>query len=142
METTYETNEEIIAVGEGLLDRTLPKIMWTHEAHCAACIYLMVKRPEVNLRKELPAIIRAYNDATDTPNTDTGGYHETITQFYITIIREFIDDQVNGYNLHDLVWRFMDSPLAAKDYMLNFYSKELLFSVKARHEWVDGDLTS
>ncbi|MCK5575068.1 MAG: hypothetical protein KAI28_04605 [Sphingomonadales bacterium] len=142
METTYETNEEIIAVGEGLLDSTLPKAQWTHEAHCAACIYLMVKRPEINLRKELPAIIRAYNDATDTPNTDTGGYHETITQFYITIIREFIDDQVNGYNLHDLVWRFMDSPLAAKDYMLNFYSKELLFSIKARHEWVDGDLTS
>ena len=140
METTYETNEEIIAVGEGLLDSTLPKAQWTHEAHCAACIYLMVKRPEINLRKELPAIIRAYNDATDTPNTDTGGYHETITQFYITIIREFIDDQVNGYNLHDLVWRFMDSPLAAKDYMLNFYSKELLFSVKARHEWVDGDV--
>ena len=142
METTYETNEEIIAVGEGLLDRTLPKAQWTHEAHCAACIYLMVKRPEINLRNELPNIIRAYNDATSTPNTDTGGYHETITQFYITIIREFIDDQVNGYNLHDLVWRFMDSPLAAKDYMLNFYSKELLFSVKARHEWVDGDLTS
>jgi hypothetical protein len=27
----------------------------------------------------MPGLIRAYNEATNTPNTDTGGYHETIT---------------------------------------------------------------
>ena len=28
-------------VGEGLLARTLPKPEWTHEAHLAACLWLI-----------------------------------------------------------------------------------------------------
>ena len=27
-------------VGEGLLDRSLPRADWTHEAHLAACLWL------------------------------------------------------------------------------------------------------
>ena len=32
-----------------------------------------------NAFREMPGLIRAYNESTGVPNTDTGGYHETIT---------------------------------------------------------------
>ena len=43
-------------------------------------LWLIRHRPALNLDETLPGLIRAFNEATGTPNTDTGGYHETITR--------------------------------------------------------------
>src|SRR5512147_2850839 len=81
---------EIRRIGEGLLDRSLPKADWTHAAHCVACLYLMCGRPDIDVALELPGIIWRYNAATGTPNSDHDGYHETITRFYIHAARAFL----------------------------------------------------
>ena len=74
----FTSDTEIERIGRGLLERTLPKAEWTHAAHFAAAFWL-VRRPDVHALSEMPGLIRAYNVATGVPNTDTGGYHETIT---------------------------------------------------------------
>src|SRR6185503_10805537 len=74
----FPSDAEIDRIGRGLVDRTLPKPEWTHAAHFAAAFWLL-RRPEMHAFREMPALIRAYNEATGVPNTDTGGYHETIT---------------------------------------------------------------
>ena len=38
----------------------------------------------------MPGIIRTYNEAVGTANTDTAGYHETLTQLYIRGVRAFL----------------------------------------------------
>ena len=40
-------------LGEGLLARTLLKSEWTHEAHLAACLWLLTERPDVAPERDL-----------------------------------------------------------------------------------------
>ena len=39
----------------------------------------------------MPALIRAYNEATGVANTDTDGYHETITLASLRAARAWLD---------------------------------------------------
>src|SRR5262245_48589239 len=77
-------------VGEGLLARSLPRDEWTHEAHLAATTYLVLKHPEIDLDVELPGIISRYNESVGGVNSDTAGYHDTITRAYLRGIRLFL----------------------------------------------------
>jgi hypothetical protein len=85
----FANDAAVRSVGEGLLARTLPKAEWTHEAHLAACLWLVRERPDFTPESELPDTIRTYNVAVGGENTDSAGYHETLTQLYIRGVRAF-----------------------------------------------------
>jgi len=136
----FSSDAEIRAIGEGLLDRSLPKPQWTHAGHCVATLYLMHQHPELALERDLPGIIARYNESTGTPNSDTGGYHETITQFYIRALEGFVARLPSGLQLFEICNRLLASPVAAREFPFRYYSKPLLFSVAARRHWVEPDL--
>lgn len=136
----FASDAAVRRVGEGLLDRSLPRDDWTHEAHLAACLWLLRERPDVVAERDLPAIIRAYNIATGTQNTDTAGYHETLTQLYIRGVRAFAATLPAGIALVDAVNALLGSAIADRNWPLCFYSRERLFSVAARRAWVEPDL--
>lgn len=136
----FSAEAEIIEIGEGLLTCTLPKPRWTHEAHLAACLYLVLRRPDIALEAELPGIISRYNVSVGGQNTDTGGYHETITQFYIRLVRAFADENGADVGVLALCNRLLADDQGHRDYPLRFWSRETLFSVKARRGWVEPDL--
>src|SRR6202012_4509216 len=60
----FESNDDIILIGNGLLDRSLPKTSWTHAAHFAAAAWLLERRKDMDAVRERPGLIRAYNEAT------------------------------------------------------------------------------
>src|SRR5215212_6139761 len=99
----FHTDDEIEHIGEGLLARTLPRGEWTHEAHLAATTYLLLKRPDVDLDKQLPDIIRRYNESVGGVNSDTEGYHETITRVFLRGVRLFLAEADLAEPLHELV---------------------------------------
>src|SRR5882757_9068700 len=123
----FTSDEEIATIGLGLLDRTLPKTAWTHAAHFAATLWLIRCRPEVEIAREMPGIIRGYNEATGGANTDTSGYHETITQASIRAARAF---------LIAAPWQ----PLFVTCNALMHWTRLRLFSVEARRKWVEPDI--
>src|SRR5260370_3357745 len=86
----FTSDEEISTIGHGLLYRTLPKTAWTHAAHFAATLWLLRCRPDVEISREMPGIFRGYNKVSGGANTDTSGYHETITQASIRSARAFL----------------------------------------------------
>lgn len=134
------SDAEIARIGEGLLDRSLPKAHWTHAAHCIACLYLLRQRPDIDVSLELPRIIWRYNKATGTPNSDDDGYHETITRFYIALIRAYLGRVEAGRALSEIVADFLASPLARRNLPLDYWSKTRLMSLEARRVWVAPDL--
>ena len=77
----------MVAIGEGLLSAKLPREAWTHEAHLAACSWLVCARGDIDTERELPLIIAAYNLAVGEVNDDTRGDHHTITQVYIAGVK-------------------------------------------------------
>ncbi len=131
---------EIEEIGEGILSATLPKERWTHAAHCLATIYLIKARPVMDLPTEMPSIIRRYNEAVGTANSDTGGYHETLTQFYLMAVRGFLAHQAEALTLEVATATVLASPIGQRHFPLTYYSHNRLFSLEARRVWVAPDL--
>ena len=131
---------EIIHVGEGLLSRTLPKAEWTHEAHLAACLWIVRDRPDIAPEREMAGIISSYNESVGGVNSDTEGYHETITQVFIAAVRAHLAERTADEPLVDAVNALLVSDRGRRDWPLRFYSRERLFSVEARRSFVAADL--
>lgn len=138
----FDDDASIVDIGERLLARTLPRDHWTHEAHLAACTWLVRNRPDIDLKLDVPAIISAYNESVGGVNDDTQGYHETITQVYIAGVKAHMKEVGEGLLLYEAVNALLLSDRGRRDLPLRFYSKERLFSVAARRRFVEPDRAS
>ena len=138
----FNSDAEVERVGEGLLSRTLPREEWTHEAHLAATTYLLLRRPEIELDVELPGLIRGYNESVGGVNSDSEGYHETITRVFLHGVRLFLSDASRSAPVHELVNELLLSPMGRRNWPLGFYSRDHLLSVEARRDFVAPDLAS
>ena len=115
-------------IGEGLIACTLTRPEWTHEAHLAACLYIVSERPDVVPERDLPHLIRRFNESVGGTNSDTEGYHETITQVYIKGVRAFLARTDPALPLVEKVNGLLRAEEGRRDWPLPFYSAELLFS--------------
>jgi hypothetical protein len=138
----FHSDAEIEHLGEGLLARTLSRDEWTHEAHLAATTYLLLRRPDVDLDRELPTIIRRFNKSVGGVNSETEGYHETITRVFLHGVRLFLAEADPKEPLHELVNELLLSPMGRRDWPLRFYTRDRLLSVKARRDFIPPDLAA
>lgn len=138
----FKSDAEIERIGEGLLACSLPKADWTHEAHLAATTYLLTRRTEIDLDIELPGIIRRYNESVGGVNSDTEGYHETITRTFLHGVRLFLAEANGRETLSELINELLFTPMGERNWPLRFYSRERLFSVEARRTFVTPDLAA
>lgn len=136
----FESDAEIRRIGEGLIACTLPKVEWTHEAHLATCLWIIRDRQDIEAERDLPRFIPRYNVSVGGVNSDTEGYHETITQIYIAAIRDHLSEIDPLSALTDAVNALLVSDRGRRDWPLRFYSREKLFSVEARRGFVSPDL--
>ncbi len=89
---------------------------------------------------ELPDRIRRYNMASGVPNSDTRGYHDTITQVFLLGLRRYLALLPPGQTLLAAVNGLLASPFGHRDFPLRFYSYGRLFSVAARRALVAPDV--
>jgi hypothetical protein len=136
----FHSDAEVAHIGEGLVARTLPRTEWTHEAHLAATMHLLLGRPDIDIDKELSGLIRRYNESVGGVNSDTEGYHETISRVFLHGVRLFLAEADRSKPLHELANELQLSPMGRRDWPLRFYSPELLFSIKARLEFLPPDI--
>jgi hypothetical protein len=134
----FTTDAEIEHLGEGLLACTLERPEWTHEAHLASCLYLLTRRPDVEVDAEIAGIISRFNESVGGVNDETQGYHDTITHAYVAGVRLFLS-QTGETGLKERVNALLLSPVGRREWPLGFYSRELLFSVPARMGFVAPD---
>lgn len=134
----FATDAEIVHLGKGLLACSLAKEEWTHEAHLAACLYLIAERPDVDVDAEIAGLISRFNESVGGMNDDKGGYHDTITRAYVAGVRLFLS-QTEETGLLERVNGLLRSRVGRRDWPLGFYSRELLFSIPARRGFVPPD---
>ena len=135
----FQNDTAIRRLGEGLLGCSLGKSEWTHEAHLAASAWLVLERPDIVPERDLPELIRRFNESKGGVNDETQGYHETITQLYLRGIRRFLDRSPEDWSLSEKVNALLDAPEGSREWPLKFYTKQRLFSVQARASWVEPD---
>lgn len=117
----------------------LPRARWTHVAHLAVGFWYLWHNPPAEALKLARERISLHNEGVGTANTDTGGYHETITRAYLHGIAEHQSRHQDSPPLESLLM-LQSSPLGNSDWLLQYYSRDRLFSVQARRNWVKPDL--
>ena len=117
---------------------TLTKEEWTHEAHLTVGLYYVIHHPFGVAKNLMSDGICWLNDKHGTPNTDTSGYHETMTYFWLNAISEFVNSKANEREIVALANGMLDE-LSDRNLPLKRYSRELLFSPRARREYIEPD---
>jgi hypothetical protein len=126
-----------------LVDRfaagTIPKDEWRHETHLALALWHIARYGRDMALVKLRTGIRRLNDSHGTPNTDTSGYHETMTRAFLYLVAESFGTLPPHSKLESRLDTLLSGPLARKDVLLLFYSPERLMSPQARRGWVEPD---
>lgn len=126
-------------VGQRFVTHRLPRAEWTHEAHLATCLWLLVERPDIDVDNAIAGLIAGYNVSIGGVNDDTQGYHHSITLAFVAGARLALGGV--GASLVGMVNALLDSPMGRRDWPLRFWSAERLFSVEARRGWVKPDIS-
>ncbi|HWP44517.1 MAG TPA: hypothetical protein VNO14_14825 [Blastocatellia bacterium] len=136
---TYHTADEIERLVRAFEDCTLPESGFNHCAHLTVALWYLYhhcgREAAVRIREGLKRFIAAKGG----PSTPMGGYHETITMFWMFVIGKFLLLADTGLSLVELangvVERYSDKGL-----LFEYYSLERIFSMEARAGWVEPDL--
>jgi hypothetical protein len=135
----YKTDEDVNTLVRAFEERTLPKTEWTHAAHLVVGLYYCFHNPPGVAKNLMSDGIYWLNDAHGTPNTDTSGYHETLTVFWLKSIANYLDKTGREAGLAALANGLL-ATITDTSLPLKYYSRELLFSTEARLNYVEPDL--
>ena len=135
------TQEDFDHIVDGFRNKTLPAKEWTHEAHLITGLWHVAHLGHEKALAEMRVGIRTYNESIGGMNTDSGGYHDSITVFWIWLLNEFwyrySDEQQSFEEVGNL---FLRSKYCDRGTALLFYSKDFLFSKEARLGFVEPDI--
>jgi len=129
------SSSEIASLVSAFEKRQLPEKEWTHEAHISVAFYYLKKYTLHQAICLLRSNIITYNVSVGGKNTFTGGYHETLTLFWVKVVAGYI--KKHETNTLD---QFLASAYFSKNLPLVYYTKQRLFSTEARAVWVEPDV--
>ena len=135
----YSSDLEIETLVIQFENRTLPKSLWTHEAHLTVGMHYLYRFNFFEALCYMKSNIITYNVASGGANTSTGGYHETLTVFWLKVLEKFLNER-RDQPLYKICNDFIESPFAKKDLPATYYSKEKLFSIEARSMWLEVNI--
>lgn len=114
---------------------TWPREQWSHAAHVAVGACYAVRFGAAALDHTRAGILR-YNDAVGTPNTDTSGYHETLTRFWSEVLARFTTGCTSEWDAACMaVARFGED----RALHTRCYASDIVRSRDARRAWVEPD---
>lgn len=135
----YDTFSEIENLVRAFEDCTLPKPEWTHQAHLTVAMWYLVHYSGREATTRIRNGIKRFNAAKGVRTTPTGGYHETMTMFWICIVSRYLLFADGDCSFIELVNGMLES-CGDKNLPLKYYSHDLLMSVRARASRVEPDL--
>jgi len=136
----FERSSQVAALLAAFRSTALPHASWNHRAHLAVALVLARELDRPAVLETMRAGIQRYNAAHGVISTPTGGYHETLTRFYMHLVDCYINevpaaDLAEDANRLYLQW-------GRRDLALEYYTRERLFSEAARADWVEPNLRS
>lgn len=136
-ERRFKTEEEIAKIVSTFEDATVTRENWKHAEHLiVALVYLEDNDLADATEKMRTGIFNLLTNGFGIDLKKEMPYHETLTVFWMRTVCAYslmmagrsLTEKANG-----LVEKF------DKDYPLRFYSRELLFSDRARSEFVEPE---
>jgi hypothetical protein len=128
------TDAEIETLVRSFEDGTLPRSEWTHASHLLVALWYLSRHP----RGEATRLIRDGLLRYNTLHGRLAFYHETITLAWVAVVARFLAGCDPDRPISVLAGMLIDG-CGDKDYLLRYYSMEVLMSDAARLEWVHPD---
>lgn len=141
-ETLYARLDELASVAAGFEQATLCRSQWHHRTHLVVAFWYLSHLEEAEAKQRICQGIRHYNQCQGIPNTPESGYHETLTLFWVGVIRHFLETAERGCSRVDLVNQLLARYGHKKDLWRDYYSFDLLKSPEARRIWIEPDRKS
>ncbi|WP_165221723.1 hypothetical protein [Aquisphaera insulae] len=129
------TDDDIDSLVARFEDGTLPGAEWTHGAHLVVALWYVRQHDRDEATARIRDGIREYNRRAGNHT----GYHETITLAWVEVIDRFLAGRDRRAPISVLAAGLLDR-CGRSDYLLQFYSKDRLFSAEARAGWLPPDL--
>lgn len=134
--TILETEESLSAFVAAFEAGTFPAAQFNHGAHLALATCYVVES-DATATARIRANIRRYNEAQGGKNTDDAGYHETLTIFWLALIRASLPANTPCLEAAHLI---VDTFAPHRDLFRDYYSFDVVKSKAARLSWVSPDL--
>jgi hypothetical protein len=135
---TWDSDADLDRLIERFRGAALPAGEWTHRAHLAVGTWHVYHHGADAALDLMRAGILRLNEHHGTPNTDTRGYHETITRAYLVLIGEVLA-RIPRTTPAAAVSCVLQDPIAVAGVLLHYYARDTLMSVAARRAWVEPD---
>jgi hypothetical protein len=133
----YKTENEILALVKSFERGTIARADWRHAEHLTVAFYYLSHHDFdgalTKMREGIFNLLKSFG----VDLTKEMPYHETLTVFWMRTVRDFALSK-NGASMLEKANELVEC--FNKDYPLRFYSRELLFSEKARAGFVEADL--
>ena len=138
MKAKYKNEGEVLGLVRSFEDATIPHDDWKHAEHLVVALYYLTRHDaETAYARMRSGILNLLEHGFKVDLKKEMPYHETITRFWMRVVAEY-NASKNGASLlekaNEVAYKW------DKDYPLNFYTRELLFSDEARATFVDADL--
>jgi hypothetical protein len=131
----YRSSEQITQLVRAFESGTLAPQQFNHHAHMTVALWYLVRMPFA----EATATMRANIQHFAARHHQSQLYHETITGFWMRLLRHVLDGADPGEAFPDIVYRAITT-FGTMQVFFRHYGQERAFSPEARHHWVDPDL--
>lgn len=129
--------DELVAAFEAC---TMPMALWQHhKTHLLVSMAYLLRQPEDQAVERIREGIQRYNASQGQVQTRERGYHETITRFWIHMIRHFLASADRRRPVDELGEALAEA-LGDQRLAMRYYSRDLLMSWEARLAWHEPDL--
>jgi hypothetical protein len=136
----FECWEEIADLISEFERGALPHARWKHREHLTVAFWYLSRLGEAAATDRIRAGILFLNDCHGTPNTDTRGYHETLTRFWIGVVVKFLKESDAGRSELEMANQLIDEYAGRAGLWRDYYSFDLLKSVESRRRWIEPDM--
>jgi len=136
MDVHYKTGDEIQAVVTGFESCTTPKTEFPHCRHLTVAVSYLMRLPFEDAAERMRTGLFRF---LDHHGVGREKYHETLTMFWMKIIRKTLDELGAEVSLVEATNTIVHA-LANSRLVFDYYSRELLDSQHARREWIAPDL--
>jgi hypothetical protein len=134
--TTYQTEEEILAVVRGFESCETDKAAFKHQDHLTVAVCYLQDLDIADATNKLRTALLRF---IDLHGVDRKKYNETITVFWLELVAGVLATVEHNSTLVSKCNLVVES-LSNAGLAMEYYSADLLFSDKAREEFVGPDL--
>jgi hypothetical protein len=131
----YRSSDQITQLVRDFEAGTLAPDQFNHHAHMTVALWYLSQMPFAKATATMRTNIQHFA----ARHHQSQLYHETITGFWMRLLRHILDSADPSEPFTDVVYRAITT-FGTMDVFFRHYSKERAFSPEARQRWVNPDL--